>query len=116
MSAFTRWAAALVLAAAAATSATAQAPDPRVTPPEVDRSRPGGDPADTARQGSGGGPTGNDITEDNQGGGAPRGVIHPPMAVDPGIQGSNVPDPTPNTTPVIRPPGSPGGDPTVQPR
>jgi len=32
----------------------------------------------------------------------PRGVIRPPMRVDPGIQG-RVPDPEPGTTPVIPP-------------
>jgi hypothetical protein len=41
------------------------------------------------------------------------GVLCPPTGVDPEIRA-----PTPNTgnTPVIRPPGSPGGDPTVRPK
>jgi hypothetical protein len=43
------------------------------------------------------------------------GVIHPPTGVDPGIA-APVPDPHPNSTPVIPPPGTPGGDPSVQPK
>jgi hypothetical protein len=43
------------------------------------------------------------------------GVIHPPAGVDPGIAAS-VPDPHPNSTPVIPPPGTPGGNPSVQPK
>ncbi len=41
-------------------------------------------------------------------------VINPPR-VDSGIQ-APAPVPNPNTTPVIPPPGAPGGDPTVRPR
>lgn len=101
---------------AAAQSGTSPAPETlRRAPPEVDGSRPGGDPAAPPRDRSGGGPTGDDIVEDREGGGPGRSVIRPPMSVDPGIQGS-VPDPTPGTTPVIPPPGTPGGDPTVIPR
>jgi hypothetical protein len=43
------------------------------------------------------------------------GVIKPPSGVDPGIT-SPAPVPNPGTTPVIPPPGSPGGNPTVQPK
>ncbi|MDB5633979.1 MAG: hypothetical protein JWR49_2834 [Tardiphaga sp.] len=41
------------------------------------------------------------------------GVLCPPTGVDPEIRA-----PTPNTgnTPVIPPPGSPGGDPTIRPK
>jgi hypothetical protein len=41
------------------------------------------------------------------------GVLCPPPGVDPAIRA-----PTPNTgnTPVIPPPGSPGGDPTIRPK
>ncbi len=44
-----------------------------------------------------------------------NGVIHPPAAVDPGIA-VPAPDPHPHSTPVIPPPGTPGGNPSVQPK
>jgi hypothetical protein len=101
---------------AKAQSGTSPAPEaPRTAPPEVDRSRPDGDPTAPSRDRSGSGPTGNDIVEDRQGDGVARGVIRPPMSLDPGIQGK-VPNPTPRTTPVIPPPGTPGGDPSIIPR
>ncbi len=43
------------------------------------------------------------------------GVIHPPAGVDPGIA-APVPDPHPHSTPVIPPPGTPGGNPSVDPK
>jgi hypothetical protein len=43
------------------------------------------------------------------------GVVRPPRDVDPGMQ-APVPVPDPGTTRVIPPPGTPGGDPRVQPR
>jgi hypothetical protein len=42
-----------------------------------------------------------------------EGVICPPKGVDPGIV---APTPDVGTMPVIPPPGSPGGDPTVRPK
>ncbi len=42
-----------------------------------------------------------------------NGVIHPDPSVDPGIQ---KPTPPAGAMPVVPPPGSPGGDPTVQPK
>jgi len=44
-----------------------------------------------------------------------KGVIRPPQSVDPDMQVSP-PDPNSQKTPVIRPPGSPGGDPTIEPK
>jgi len=44
-----------------------------------------------------------------------KGVIRPPQSVDPEIQ-IQPPDPGAQKTPVIPPPGSPGGDPTIQPK
>jgi hypothetical protein len=41
------------------------------------------------------------------------GVICPPPAVDPGMK---LPTPEAGNTPVIPPPGSPGGDPSVRPK
>jgi hypothetical protein len=43
------------------------------------------------------------------------GVIHPPAGVDPGIE-VPAPNPNPRSTPVIPPPGTPGGNPSVQPK
>ena len=43
------------------------------------------------------------------------GVIHPPSGVDPGIA-VPAPNPHPHSTPVIPPTGTPGGDPSVQPK
>ena len=43
------------------------------------------------------------------------GVIHPPAGVDPGIA-VPAPDPNPHSTPVIPPPGTQGGNPSVQPK
>lgn len=42
-----------------------------------------------------------------------EGVIRPPKGVDPEIQ---KPTPDTGTTPVIPPPGTPGGDPSVRPK
>ena len=41
------------------------------------------------------------------------GVLCPPAGVDPEIR---APTPETGNTPVIPPPGSPGGDPTVRPK
>jgi hypothetical protein len=47
---------------------------------------------------------------------SPRGgEVRPPPGVDPGIHGP-VPAPDPGTTRVVPPPGTRGGDPSVQPR
>ena len=44
-----------------------------------------------------------------------KGVIEPPPVGDAGIH-APAPDPLPGTTPVIPPPGTPGGDPSVVPK
>jgi hypothetical protein len=43
------------------------------------------------------------------------GVIKPPTGVDPKIE-APAPEPNPGKMPVVPPPGSPGGDPNVQPK
>jgi hypothetical protein len=43
------------------------------------------------------------------------GVITPPLDVDPGIS-NPAPVPEPNSTPVIPPPGTPGGPPAPEPK
>ena len=65
------------------------------------------DPAATGGVGSG--PTLSDKLE------ATDGVIRPPGNIDPGIT-APAPVPNPGTTPVIPPPGSPGGNQAVQPK
>ena len=42
-----------------------------------------------------------------------KGVICPPAGIDPGI---SVPSSGGGRTPVIPPPGTPGGDPSIQPK
>jgi|SRR5262245_43615226 hypothetical protein len=44
-----------------------------------------------------------------------QGVIKPPQGVDPGMH-APAPDPGSQRTPVIPPPGTPGGDQTVEPK
>jgi hypothetical protein len=46
---------------------------------------------------------------------ATDGVIRPPSNIDPEIT-APAPVPDPGTTPVIRPPGSPGGNPALVPK
>jgi hypothetical protein len=44
-----------------------------------------------------------------------QGVIRPPQDVDPAMKAD--PPPTgPNSTPVVPPPGAPGGDPRLEPK
>ena len=44
-----------------------------------------------------------------------NGVIHPPANTDPGMK-TATPAPTAFPTPVIKPPGTPGGNPNVVPK
>jgi len=44
-----------------------------------------------------------------------EGVLEPPRDMDSKIQ-KQAPVPNPNTTPVLPPPGEPGGDQSIQPR
>lgn len=44
-----------------------------------------------------------------------EGVLEPPKSLDNEIV-REAPVPEPNTTPVIPPPGAPGGDPNVKPK
>jgi hypothetical protein len=74
--------------------AHAQAPAP-VAPPQTEGQAPAGDLSDRLDRS--------------------HGVIRPQENVDPGIR-ATPPDPNPGTMPVIPPPGSPGGDPRVQPK
>jgi hypothetical protein len=44
-----------------------------------------------------------------------QGVIQPPQEVDPAMK-QETPSTGPNSMPVIPPPGTPGGDPSVKPK
>ena len=44
-----------------------------------------------------------------------KGVLRPPTGIDPGIQ-APAPEPNPQTTPVIPPPGTPGGKSDIEPK
>jgi hypothetical protein len=74
------------------------------TAPEPKRSPPAGDSATQP-------PAGNPSERLDRS----RGVITPGRDVDPKMQ-ITPPDPGPTSTPVIPPPGSPGGNPNVIPK
>ena len=106
--------AAALLTAAGAASALAQTtqaprdpnmPDPKNVPPEKIAPQ---EPSSTGTTASPGG-TLSDKLERTE------GVIRPPSNIDPGIV-TTAPVPNPGTTPVIRPPGEPGGNMSVQPK
>lgn len=111
-------AAAMVVGLGGRTAAWAQQVPP--TGPDATRPAPPLPPAPpSARDGE----EGDDRTGDEpggpgagQGGGTERGVIEPPATpTDPAFE-AEVPAPQPGTTRVIPPPGTPGGDPSIQPR
>jgi hypothetical protein len=100
---------------AAATAAGAQAPPAPATPPQATAPPPSPNTADCAPNGFGSGVTvgqsgealGDKLAKSN-------GVLCPPSGVDPHMHA-----PTPENSgkmPVIPPPGSPGGNSTVQPK
>ena len=82
------------------------------TIPEKDLSRPG-----ASRHGGAQGGSGVDVHEKNLSDklDASGGVIKPPPGVDPEIV-KPAPVPEPNSTPVIPPPGVPGGPPGPKPK
>ncbi|HVV94859.1 MAG TPA: hypothetical protein VHD15_15720 [Hyphomicrobiales bacterium] len=90
------WAAALLVATAS--GAAAQAP-----PSEGHARKPA-----TPDSGNAAGSLSQRLSRSN-------GVIPPPKNVDPGMS-APVPNPHPHTTPVIPPPGSPGGKSGVEPK
>jgi hypothetical protein len=98
-----------VLTAALTTPAHAQTPAPK-TPPETEQQRVQREHSDpkacAPRQETTGAPLGDKLAQTD-------GVICPPAGVDPDIR---APTPQSGTMPVIPPPGSPGGDPTVRPK
>ena len=105
---------------AIAGSAGAQAPPAPATPPaETAPPRPPGDCTPTRPNP----PRGTVVPEGSTTGQASQplgdklarsdGVLCPPPGVDPEMR---APTPDVGTTPVIPPPGSPGGDPNVRPK
>jgi hypothetical protein len=115
MSRLNRHAALAAILAASAWTAPAQclaatatvAPD---TQPQQTEQTPQTVPEDTGRgkSGSSSGPLSDKL--DRSG-----GVIHPPSGVDPKMQKSPPPA-GPSSMPVIRPPGTPGGPPGIEPK
>ena len=106
----------LALASAAA-AAHAQAPPTPATPPQATAPTPNQNAAcapnerttatpDGITTGRAGEPLGEKLAKTN-------GVLCPPANVDPEIR---APTPDVGTTPVIPPPGSPGGNPNVLPK
>src|SRR3954471_13426221 len=110
-----------VVIMAASSAAFAQAPPTPVTPPAQTAPPPvrGANncaPTESTQQGSiapQGGTTGQRAEPLGDKLARSDGVLCPPAGVDPAIRA-----PTPDTgnTPVIPPPGSPGGDPTIRPK
>lgn len=76
----------------------ANPPSESTTPPAL----PGGDTAKPDK------PLSNELKQN-------EGVLEPPKSLDNEIV-REAPVPEPNTTPVIPPPGAPGGDPNVKPK
>jgi len=106
------------LLAAAATTASAQAPPSPATPPQATAPAPnqneacapsnmGGTPApDGVTTGRAAEPLGDKLAKSG-------GVLCPPSTADSEI---HAPTPEGGNTPVIPPPGSPGGNPNVVPK
>ena len=101
---------------AAATAASAQAPPTPATPPQATAPPPSPNTADCAPTT----PNGSGVTvgQSSEALGdklaRSNGVLCPPSGVDPQMRA-----PTPDNSgkmPVIPPPGSPGGDPSVRPK
>ena len=90
-------AASILLAAGAAAAQPTPTPGPGPTMPQTDvpptRNTPSADPSERLH--------------------TDKGVVRPPENVDPSM---TKPTPRTGTTPVIPPPGTPGGNPDVQPR
>ncbi|HLG82064.1 MAG TPA: hypothetical protein VKY22_13695 [Bradyrhizobium sp.] len=113
----------LILAAIAAAfgAAHAQAPPAPVTPMAETAASEPQRPADCSPMKPGpGGPNASEGTTVGQANEAlgdklakSNGVLCPPSGVDPEMR---APTPETGTTPVIPPPGSPGGNPNVQPK
>ncbi len=113
---------ACVLTASFAAS-RAQQPPTQAGPPQQTAPPPQAQSANCAPMPSGGSATPGDLSDSTVGRSSNEplgdklaksdGVMCPPSGVDPEIR---APTPNAGTTPVIPPPGSPGGDPTIRPK
>ena len=92
-----------------ATAALAQARPPAVPAP----TQPGHNPRDCTPSGTNGSSEPKSNPPLNEQSSPSAGVICPPPGIDPEI---TVPPAGGGRTPVIPPPGTPGGDPSVQPK
>jgi hypothetical protein len=99
--------AAMTVAAAQTPIRPPQAPNMPPTDQVVPEKIEPNEPSDTGSVGSG-----STLSEKLE---ASDGVIKPPRNIDPEIT-APAPVPNPGTTPVIPPPGSPGGNPTIVPK
>ncbi|QDL96295.1 hypothetical protein FLL57_02795 [Rhodopseudomonas palustris] len=84
----------------------AAAPAPTACPPNTATVHPPGSNAPGATTGESRQPLGDKLAESG-------GVLCPPAGIDPEIR---APTPDVGKTPVIPPPGTPGGDPTIRPK
>lgn len=103
-------AAGLSLAPSAVLAQTAPEPSPSA-PPEV-MEPPSESPAPTPDPSTGGPKPEEPLTKKLDEG---EGVLEPPREIDPGIE-KKVPENFEGNTPVIPPPGEPGGQSDVQPK
>lgn len=97
----------LVVVAATTVSAGAQSQAPSPPAAQPDPACPPGIGTDPPTVGSGDGANLSDRLARS------KGIICPPAGLDPGM---TVPPPDTGTMRVIPPPGTPGGDPNVQPK
>lgn len=91
------WGSAITARARRAARRSKKPPSESTTPPAL--------PGDAAKPDK---PLSNELKEN-------EGVLEPPKSLDNEIV-RKAPVPEPNTTPVIPPPGAPGGDPNVKPK
>jgi hypothetical protein len=108
--------AAFVFAGLMSTGALAQSPDEPLKKRGADPNMPA--PSDTIPEKAG--PGASTVTDEKGRSLSEKlntsdGVLRPKGDPDPGIT-AKPPEPNPNSTPVIKPPGSPGGDPSIKPK
>jgi hypothetical protein len=107
------------LLAASSAAVHAQAPPSPATPPQATAPAPRARSGDCSSAAASGAPSPDGVTTGQSSEplgdrlAKSNGVLCPPTGVDPDI---HAPTPEGGNTPVIPPPGSPGGNPDVQPK